>query len=61
MDIHEYDTVKTLVEKGGFPAGFAGVVIDKEPDGSCLVEFWGDEDLPVDAVTFSPDEPEFLF
>lgn len=34
MDIHEYDTVKTLVEKGGFP---------------------------VDAVTFSPDELEFLF
>ena len=51
--IKEYDKVKTLVEKDGFPAGTIGVVVSVYSTGpACEVELWDEKDYPVDVVTY---------
>ena len=55
--IKEYDKVKTLVEKDGFPAGTIGVVVSVYSTGpACEVELWDEKDYPVDVVTYLFEE-----
>ena len=57
--IREYTKVKTLVDKGGFPAGTTGVVVSLYSTGpACEVELWDDNDYPVDVVTYELAELE---
>ena len=57
--INEYDKVKTLVEKQGFPAGSIGVVVSIYTSGpACEVELWDENEYPVDVVTYLFDEIE---
>ena len=52
--IKEYDKVKTLVEKNGYPAGTNGIVVSLYTSGpACEVELWDDENYPVDAKGIS--------
>ena len=55
--IKEYDRVKTLVPKDGYPAGMIGVAVDiHEAMGGCEVEIWDETDYPMDVVAFAFDE-----
>ena len=55
--IKEYDMVKTLVPKDGYPAGMIGVVVSIYSDNiGCEVEIWDETDYPLDVVTFEIDE-----
>ncbi len=59
--IKEYDIVKTLVEKEGFPIGSKGVVASIYSTGpACEVEMWDENNYPIDVVTFLFDELELL-
>lgn len=51
--IKEYDIIKTLVEKEGFPAGSKGIVVSLYSAGpACEVEVWDETDYPIDVVTY---------
>ena len=51
--IKEYDKVKTLITKEGFPAGTIGVVVSVYTTGpACEVELWNVDNYPVDVVTY---------
>lgn len=55
--IKEYDKVKTLIEKNGFPIGSIGVVVSlygKHP--LCEVEIWDENEWPIDVVTYTFSE-----
>ena len=55
--IGEGSRVRTLVEKEGFPAGSVGVVASFYGEGpGCEVEIWGDNENPLDVVTFDASE-----
>ena len=57
--IKEYTKVKTLVAKGGFPAGTIGIVVSLYGDGTaCEVELWDRNSYPIDVVTYTIDELE---
>lgn len=57
--ITEYTKVRTLVEKGKIPAGTIGIVVSLYTTGSaCEVEVWGEDDYPVDVVTYLLTELE---
>lgn len=57
--IKEYDKVKTLVEKEGYPIGTTGVVVSLYKSGpACEVEIWDDENYPIDVVTYELSEVE---
>lgn len=57
--IKEYDKVKTLVERNGYPVGTMGIVVSLYTSGSaCEVEVWGDDGYPVDVVTYELSEVE---
>lgn len=57
--IKEYDKVKTLVERNGYPVGTTGIVVSLYTSGSaCEVEVWGDDGYPVDVVTYELSEVE---
>ncbi len=59
--INEYDKVKTLVEKQGFPVGSIGVVVSIYSSGpACEVELWDENEYPVDVVTYLLDEIEVI-
>ncbi len=50
----EYDKVKTLVEKEGFPKGSQGVIVSIYSSGpACEVELWDENEYPVDVVTYA--------
>ena len=55
--VKEYDKVKKLVEKNGYPIGSVGVVVSTYSTGpACEVEIWDETEYPVDVVTL----PEML-
>lgn len=59
--IKEYERVKTLVDKDGFPAGSVGVVVSIYGDGpGCEVELWDANENPVDVVTYKMNELEVV-
>ena len=56
---NEYDRVKTLIEKDGFPVGSIGVVVGLYSTGpACEVEIWDNDNYPVDVVTYGYNEIE---
>ena len=58
---HEYDRVKTLVEKDGFKADSLGVIVSIYSTGpACEVEIWDNHNYPVDVVTYQFDEIELI-
>ncbi len=61
MKVKEYDKVKTLVEKDGYPAGSFGVVVSLYSTGpACEVELWDERNYPIDVVTYLLDELEVI-
>ncbi len=51
--IREYDKIKILVCKEGFPAGSVGVVVSLYNSGpACEVEVLDDNGYPADVVTY---------
>lgn len=59
--LKEYDLVKTLVEKDGFPAGTKGVVVDVQLGGEgAEVELWGPDKSPAAVVGYYDSELEVL-
>lgn len=59
--VKEYDKVKTLVEKKGYPIGSVGVVVSTYSTGpACEVEIWDETEYPVDVVTYLFDELEII-
>ena len=59
--VREYDKVKTLVEKNGYPIGSVGVVVSTYSTGpACEVELWDETEYPVDVVTYLFDELEII-
>ena len=59
--VKEYDKVKTLVEKNGYPIGSVGVVDSTYSTGpACEVEIWDETEYPVDVVTYLFDELEII-
>ena len=57
--IKEYDKVKTLVEKEGYPIGTIGIVVSLYATYNvCEVELWDSKDYPQDVVTYKFDEIE---
>ena len=59
--VKEYDKVKTLVEKNGYPVGSVGVVVSIYSTGpACEVGLWDENEYPVDVVTYLFDELEII-
>ena len=59
--VKEYDKVKTLVEKNGYPVGSVGVVVNIYSTGpACEVELWDENEYPVDVVTYLFEELEVI-
>ncbi len=59
--VKEYDKVKTLVEKNGYPIGSVGVVVSIYSNGpACEVELWDENEYPVDVVTYLFEELEVI-
>ena len=57
--IKEYDKVKTLTEKNGYPSGTCGIVVSLYTSGpACEVEIWDADGYPVDVVTYEVSEVE---
>ena len=57
--IKEYDKVKTLVEKNGYPTGTDGIVVSLYTSGpACEVELWDEDGYHVDVVTYELSEVE---
>ncbi len=61
MEILEYDLVKTLVEKKGYPKGSKGVVVSLYTGYPvCEVEIWDETNYPIDVVTYNFEELEVI-
>ena len=61
MPIKENDLVRTLVEKGRWPAGQIGPVVDVCGGGRGItIEVWNEDRYPVDVVTYDVDEVEVV-
>ena len=59
--VKEYDKVKTLIEKNGYPIGSVGVVVSFYSTGpACEVELWDENEYPVDVVTYLFEELEVI-
>lgn len=59
--IKEYDLIRTLVPKNGFPVGCVGVVVDVSPSyRACECEIWNDHAYPMETEDYSFDELEVL-
>ena len=59
--VKEYDKVKTLVERNGYPIGSVGVVVSVYSTGhACEVELWDENEYPVDVVTYLFEELEVI-
>lgn len=57
--ITENTRIKTLVDKGGYPAGTIGIVVSLYKSGSaCEVEIWDETGYPIDVVTYLLSEIE---
>ncbi|MDO4605644.1 MAG: hypothetical protein Q4B23_06675 [Helcococcus sp.] len=57
MNFKEYDKVKTLVEKDGYPPFTIGIIVSFYPESDfCEVEIWDDDGYPVDVVTYELKE-----
>ena len=61
MKFKEYDKVKTLVEKDGYPPASIGIIVSFYPSSDyCEVELWDNDGDPVDAVTYETKELELF-
>ena len=61
MHFKEYDLVKTLVEKEGYPIGTQGCIVSFYSDGlACEVEIWNKNNYPIDVVTYGLNEIELI-
>lgn len=61
MKFKEYDKVKTLVEKDGYPPDSIGIIVDFYPNSDyCEVELWDNDEDPVDVVTYETKELELF-
>ncbi len=59
MKFKEYDKVKTLVEKDGYPPFTIGIIVSFYSDTDfCEVEIWDDDNYPVDVVTYNINDLE---
>lgn len=59
--IKEYDLVKTLVEKYGYPKGTKGVIVGIYKGGeACNVELWDKTNYPMDVITYTTNEIEII-
>lgn len=59
--IKEYDLVKTLVEKCGYPKGTKGVIVGIYKGGkACNVELWDKTNYPIDVITYITNEIEII-
>ena len=59
--IKEYDKVRTLVEKEGYPIGTVGVAVSVYSSGpACEVELWDENEYPVDVITYLFEELEVI-
>lgn len=59
--IKEYDLVKTLVEKCGYPKGTKGVIVGIYKRGeACNVELWDKNNYPIDVITYTTNEIEII-
>ena len=57
----EYDLVKTLVDREGFPAGTKGVIVGFYSSGpACDVEVWDQTDYPMVVATYRFSELQKL-
>lgn len=61
MKFKEYDKVKTLVEKDGYPPATIGIIVSFYPNFDyCEVELWDDDGYPIDVVTYETKELELF-
>lgn len=61
MKLKEYDKVRTLVEKEGYPPSTIGIIVSFYPDSDyCEVELWDADEYPVDVVTYKTNELEIV-
>ncbi|MDO5041642.1 MAG: hypothetical protein Q4D95_06090 [Peptoniphilus sp.] len=59
MKFKEYDKVKTLVEKDGYPPSTIGIIVSFYPNSDlCEVEIWDKDEYPIDVVTYDVNELE---
>lgn len=59
--IKEYDLVKTLVEKCGYPKGTKGVIVGiYKREKACNVELWDKTNYPMDVITYTTNEIEII-
>lgn len=59
MKFKEYDKVRTLVEKEGYPPSTIGVIVSFYANSNyCEVELWDADGDPVDVVTYETNELE---
>lgn len=61
MKFKEYDKVKTLIEKDGYPIATVGIIVSFYHDSDyCVVEIWDNDGDPVDVVTYEAKELELF-
>lgn len=61
MKLKEYDKVKTLVKKDGYPPETIGIIVSFYLDSDfCEVEIWDDDGDPIDVVTYETKELELI-
>ena len=59
MKFKEYERVRTLVKKDGYPPSTIGVIVSFYPNSDyCEVEIWDADGDPVDVVTYEIKELE---
>ena len=61
MKFKEYDKVKTLVEKDGYPPATIGIIVSFYSNSHyCEVELWDTDGDPVDVVTYETKDLELF-
>ena len=61
MKFKEYDKVKTLVKKDGYPKATVGIIVSFYLDSDyCEVELWDTDGDPVDVVTYETKDLELV-
>lgn len=57
MSLKEYDKVRTLVGKEGYPPNTIGVIVSFYAKSDfCEVEIWDNDGYPIDVVTYEMNE-----